>query len=106
MSVEIRHYRTPKKVRILRTPEFDEWFEEQTDKTKVIVDARLDRIKDEGYFGWVKKFDEITELKWKSGMRVYMRERRDEFVIVLVGGNKNAQQRDIERAKKIIKELE
>lgn len=53
---------------ILRTPEFRDWYEQQTEKAKVQIDGRLSKIQDEGYFGdrkSVSEKSEIWELRWK-----------------------------------------
>jgi putative component of toxin-antitoxin plasmid stabilization module len=59
---------------IHRIPEFRDWFNTQTEKAKVQIDDRLSKIQDEGYFGDHKSvcdYDEVLELKWKNGRRVY-----------------------------------
>src|SRR3989344_673149 len=56
---------------ILRTAEFDEWFCELPLKVKVIVEARLERLAEEGHWGFVNRFDNLIELKWTSGLRIY-----------------------------------
>lgn len=103
-SVEIKHYRIfTKKLLFYQTDEFDLGYERQNIKTQVVVTARLRRMREEGYFGWVKKFDGLMELKWTSGLRLYLIEKHNEQVIILLGGNKNGQKKDIEKAKKISK---
>jgi putative addiction module killer protein len=89
------------KFEILRTLEFNDWLEKQSEKIKLIVDARFQRISVEGYFGVTNYFDNIIELKWKSGLRVYL--YRDRIIILAVfGGTKHGQKRDIKKAKGII----
>ena len=104
--MEHKTYRVLTLPRVVTTREFDDWFEQQHSRTKVKIEARLDRIQEEGYFGWVKKFDGITELKWTSNLRIYLKESNQQVVIVLLGGNKNGQKKDIQKAKKLIEELE
>jgi putative addiction module killer protein len=91
---------------ILRTPEFRSWYEKQTEKTRVQVDDRLSKIQDDGYFGdhkTVSENDEIWELKWKNGRRVYYALISEKEILVLAGGNKNGQDKDIRKAKNIYK---
>ena len=89
-------------MRILQADEFRAWLSEQPEKVQVIVQARLGRIQDEGHFGLVNRFGLITELKWTSGMRIYTFVKAPNL-IVLLGGNKNGQEKDIRKAKKILK---
>ena len=78
-----------------------EWFQKQNRKTKAIVEARLDRIENDGHFGVTSRFDGLVELKWASGMRVYTFIHNNTVVVALYGGNKNGQDKDIKKAKKI-----
>jgi putative addiction module killer protein len=64
----------------------------------------LTRIEQEGHFGIVNRFMGITELKWSSGLRVYTAEIKP-AIFVLLGGNKNGQEKDIKRAKKILDQI-
>ncbi len=92
--------------RIHRVPEFREWFDEQTEKTKVQVDDRLSKIQDEGHFGdhkSVSEDDDVWELKWKNGRRVYYSYIPEKKILILFGGNKNGQEKDIRKAKSLYK---
>jgi putative addiction module killer protein len=79
------------KYQILKSSDFMNWYEKQNRKTKVIIDARLDRI----------EIDGLIELKWTSGMRIYTFVHDKTLVVVLYGGNKNGQDKDIKKAKRI-----
>jgi putative addiction module killer protein len=86
--------------------EFRDWFNEQTEKAKVQMDDRLSKIQDEGYFGDHKSVcddDEVWELKWKNGRRVYFAYIPEKKILVLLGGNKNGQDKDIHKAKSLYK---
>jgi putative addiction module killer protein len=90
---------------ILTTPEFDEWENSQTKKEQVQIDDRLDRILSEGHFGdhkSVSEDDSIWELRWKNGRRVYYSYLPKSHVLILLGGNKNGQKKDITRAGNIL----
>ena len=90
---------------LFRTAEFNEWLAAQSESTRRQIEARLLRLSGDGHFGTVHRFGEITELKWKSGLRVYTTVRNPK-VIVLLGGNKNGQDKDIRKAKKILGEID
>lgn len=95
-----RHYQ------IYRVPEFRDWFNEQTEKARVQIDDRLSKIQDEGYFGdhkSVSNDSEVWELKWKNGRRVYFSYIPEKKILVLLGGNKNGQGKDIRQAKSLYK---
>jgi putative addiction module killer protein len=89
------------KYKIMRSDEFTDWYQDQNLKTKGIIDARLDRIIADGYFGVTNYFDGIIELKWVSGLRIYTFVYERTVVVALYGGNKNGQDKDIWKAKKI-----
>ena len=93
-------------IEILKTTEFKQWFSSQPEKTRLIVNARLQRIELDGHFGTINVFDNLIELKWKSGLRVYTHRFGNRLLIVLLGGNKNGQGRDIRQAKKILKNIQ
>lgn len=93
-----------KKYSIHRILEFRDWYDEQTEKAKVQIDDRLSKIQDEGYFGDYKSVtndDEVWELKWKNGRRVYFAYIPEDAILVLLGGNKNGQNKDINEAQKL-----
>jgi putative addiction module killer protein len=90
---------------LLKTTEFIEWYQGLDQHQQRMVDARLLRVQMENHFGTVRRFDGLTELKWKSGLRVYTAEKRPDLIILL-GGNKNGQSKDIRNAKKILREID
>lgn len=89
---------------VLKTHEFDEWLEDQPPKTRAIIKARLDLVS-VGRFGNHKRFEGLIELRWVNGTRVYTFMWGSAVVVALYGGNKNAQDRDIKKAKKIRDEV-
>jgi putative addiction module killer protein len=91
-------------VQIKRTDEFRQWFSEQTEKAKAQIDARLKNIEMFDYFGDHKSLGErLLELRWKNGRRVYYSLIvNDALTLVLLGGFKNAQEKDIKKARKIL----
>ena len=94
---EIRLYRTGDG----RVP-FSEWFDGLGDvRTQHRIDARLTRIRS-GNFGDARPVgDGVHELRldFGPGYRVYFGQEGRTIVILLCGGDKSTQQRDIKRAK-------
>lgn len=89
---------------IFRITEFRDWYDEQTEKSRVQIDDRLSKIQDQGYFGDHKSVtveDEVWELKWKNGRRVYFAFIPERKILLLLGGNKNGQDRDIRKAQSL-----
>lgn len=89
---------------IERTDDFDAWLVALKDRVaqKQIL-ARLDRLAD-GHWGDCKSFDDIIELRFHlgAGYRIYCWQEADVVVLLLCGGNKSSQKRDITKAKKMI----
>lgn len=86
------------------TEEFSDWLKEQTAKAQVQIENRLSKIETEGYFGDHKDLeDELWELKWKNGRRIYFAFIPEQQILLLLGGNKNGQNQDITYARKILR---
>lgn len=81
---------------------YSDWFEDLRDKkTKAIIRARLNRIR-LGNFGDCKSLgDGVFEFRidYGPGVRIYLGMEEKEIVILLCGGMKKSQSRDIEKAK-------
>lgn len=88
--------------------EYREWFETQTRKSKRQIFKRLENIESEGHFGHFRNLDKagdgLHELKFNDGRRIYYIIIPIANVILLLGGNKNGQDKDIKKARNIIKE--
>ncbi len=84
-----------------KTP-FDEWFKGLKDKkSQAIIDARLLRLRI-GNLGQYRDLGGgVKELKipFGPGFRLYFSEINGTVVILLLGGDKSSQERDIEKAK-------
>ena len=81
------------------------WYNHQTEKTQYIIESRLKRISEENHWGLMNAFDGLVELKWTSGLRIYTAKINGKLVVILLGGNKNGQKKDINQAKKILKKV-
>ena len=83
---------------------FDDWFESLRDmRMQAAVDARLARVR-AGNFGDHKSVGGgVSELRVRIGLglRVYYGEQGKQLVILLGGGDKATQTRDINRAKQL-----
>lgn len=72
---------------------------------KVQIAARIERINLYNYFGDCKQLQSsLAELRWKNGRRVYFTiyEEKDKIVLLLLGGNKNGQTKDIKKCRYLI----
>ena len=99
------YYTEMKEYTILSTLEYDEWLEEQSAKSQVQVRDRISHIQDEGHFGDHRDVeDHVWELKWRNGRRVYYSLIPEKKILLLLGGNKKGQGKDIRQAKKIFRE--
>ena len=95
------------KLTILETNEgekpFIDWLDKLDIKTQARINNRLSRIKI-GSFGDFKSVgDKVFELRFffGSGYRIYYCIIEEKIVLILSGGNKDNQSRDIEKAKKL-----
>lgn len=93
----------------VRTTEiFDVWLSGLKDHAaKARITARIRRVQF-GNLGDAKFFNGIGELRFTfgPGYRVYFVQRGDLLVILLCGGDKSSQPKDIEAALKLAKEIE
>lgn len=94
---------------IKSTKIFSQWILKLKDmKGRIAVARRIERI-EHGNFGDVKPVGtSISELRIQTGpgYRIYFTKREEQIIILLVGGDKSTQQKDIEKAKKLLKEID
>ena len=79
---------------------FEKWFNGQTLKVQNIIDTRLERV-ELGNFGQHRYLGQgVYELKFKMGpgYRVYFGKYEKQIVVLLLGGDKGSQKKDIKRA--------
>ncbi|MBZ0097355.1 MAG: type II toxin-antitoxin system RelE/ParE family toxin [Sulfuricella sp.] len=90
------------------TEVFDDWFAGLRDKQAMRrIQARIDRAED-GNFGDCEPVGEgVSEMRihYGPGYRVYFAQRGMEIVILLAGGDKSTQSRDIKTALEIARQL-
>ena len=90
-------------MKVLKTSEFGEWHEELHLRVRAQVDARIARIEKFDHFGnWKYLGDGLAELKWKSGLRVYFSRVGNKIILLVQGGTKHGQKKDIKKAKNIL----
>jgi putative addiction module killer protein len=94
---------------IRETETFKTWFAELRDtRAKTRIDIRIKRLA-LGNPGDVKPAGEgISEMRidYGPGYRVYFKDTGREIIVLLCGGDKRTQSRDIEQAKELLQNLE
>lgn len=81
---------------------FLDWINSLDIKQQVIVDRYIQRVARGGARKSVKNLkDGVFEIKipYSSGLRVYFGEDGNKIILLLVGGDKKTQNRDIKKAK-------
>ena len=90
---------------IEKTVEFDKWLRKLKDlKAKAKILLRIQKVEYDGHFGDCKPVgDGIRELKidFGKGYRVYFKEKDGKIILLLLGGAKSTQQKDIKKANEI-----
>lgn len=94
-------------IEVRQTREFAAWLGKLADtRAKARIVGRIARV-ELGNLGDWKRFDGLLELRIDTGpgYRLYAAQRGMTLVILLCGGDKRSQSRDIERAKRLLDEL-
>ncbi|MBP7991068.1 MAG: type II toxin-antitoxin system RelE/ParE family toxin [Rhodocyclaceae bacterium] len=93
---------------IYTTKIFDSWYQKLKDREAArFIQVRIDRAED-GSFGDCKPIGEgVSEMRLHvgPGYRLYFMQQGLEIVILLAGGNKSSQSRDIEIALQLAREI-
>ena len=94
---------------IEKTTEFDKWLRKLKDlKAKAIILFKIQKIEKDEHFGDCKSVGNgIREMRlnFAKGYRLYFKEKDGNIIILLIGGDKSTQQKDIVKAKEICKKL-
>ena len=89
-------------IEVRQTPEFRDWFDDlRDDRARGRIDARLRRVA-RGAVGDAKSVGGgVSELRidYGPGYRLYYTRREQRLILLLVGGDKSSQARDIMRAR-------
>ena len=95
-------------IEVIQTELFRRWLECLRDRrARLRIAARIVAVQ-EGHFGDWKTIDRtVSELRVHAGpgYRIYFTRRGDTLVILLAGGDKQSQRRDIESARRLAAEL-
>jgi len=94
---------------IERSSEFDRWLRKLKDlKAKAKVLFRIQKLETDEHVGDFKFVgDGICEMRinFGSGYRIYFKETEGKIILLLIGGDKSSQQKDIQKAKQIWNKL-
>ncbi len=94
---------------VRQTQEFQDWLDALRDRrAQIRIVARV-RLAEAGNLGdWKTVGGEISEMRidYGPGYRLYFTRRGRLLIILLAGGNKSSQLRDIQRAKRLLGDLE
>jgi putative addiction module killer protein len=94
---------------VQQTQEFQDWLDDLKDvRAQVRIAARI-RLAEAGNLGdWKSVGGEVSEMRVDVGpsYRLYFTRRGSIVIIMLAGGDKSTQMRDIKRAQKLLKALE
>ncbi len=97
---------TIKRYHLEQTSAFSRWLENLKDlQARAAIVLRLKQVQ-MGHLGDVKNVGGgVSELRWHigPGYRVYFCKRGDQIILLLAGGDKSTQQRDIARAHQLAK---
>jgi putative addiction module killer protein len=93
-------------IEVQQTAEFEEWHESLRDiRAARKISERILRL-EKGLFGDAKFFGGIGELRidYGPGYRLYFLRRNNVLIILLCGGDKSSQERDIKKAIRLAEE--
>lgn len=87
-----------------KTSEFDNWFRRLKDrKAKARILLRLQRVEAGNLGDMASVGDGIDELRihFGPGYRIYCKKHGERLILLLIGGDKSTQKKDIKKAKSI-----
>jgi putative addiction module killer protein len=95
-------------VEVRKTAAFAKWLDGLRDaRAKARILLRLRRLSLGNFGDWKPVGNSVSEMRidYGPGYRVYLTRRGDSVVILLAGGTKKSQNRDIKRATSLAQEL-
>ena len=85
---------------VKESEEYLEWLGSLTKKEQAKVKARISRIENDEHFETVRNLGEgLAELKWSNCWRVYFANLGNKKILLINGGHKNEQEKDIKKAR-------
>jgi putative addiction module killer protein len=93
---------------ILETDEYAQWVDDLRDKrAQVKIDARVRRLSAGNPGDFKSLGDNVMEMRidYGPGYRVYYTETGDVAIVLLAGGDKTSQRKDVEKAKQLAKKV-
>lgn len=94
---------------IEKTAEFDKWIRKLKDlKARAKILFRIQKLETDEHFGDCKTVGvgiQEMRINFAKGYRVYFKEKDGRIILLLIGGDKSSQQKDIGKAKDIWKKL-
>ena len=96
-------------IRVLQTATFRRWLRRLRDDRAVVrITSRLRRVTHGNLGDFRSVGDGVSEMRiqYGPGYRLYFTRRGTDVIVLLCGGDKGSQRRDIERARQIAAELE
>lgn len=93
----------------LKSDEFDDWLAGLKDQVGKAIIAKRIRAAEEGRFGDCEPVGEgVSEMRihYGPGYRAYFTRRGEVIYLLLLGGDKSTQKRDIKRAKEMARALQ
>ena len=93
---------------VIRSDRFSRWLDRLRDKrAQAQIQVRVDRIEDGNFGDHSSVGGGVSELRVDvgQGYRIYYTIRRQRVVILLCGGDKASQRRDIIRAQQMAREI-
>ena len=94
---------------VLQTEDFQYWLDALKDvRAQVRIAARIRQAEAGNLGDWKTVGGEVSEMRVDigPGYRLYVTRRGSILIIMLAGGNKSTQSRDIKRAQKMLTQLE
>ena len=91
-------------MKVVSAPEFNNWYKKLSFREQALLSARIARIEEHDHLGdWKYIFDGLAELRWKNGRRLYFAKLKGGIILLLAGGYKNEQKKDIKKAHALLR---
>jgi putative addiction module killer protein len=86
-----------------RTEEFQRWFDDLSEEERAQIATQIHDIERHRHFGDAKGLGGgLAEFRRRNGRRVYFAKPGRNRILLLIGGLKNAQKKDIKKARLLL----